>query len=133
MLEPLWPLSFLLLVPVWGQWFSDWLRQFHDFGWSGVLPTLLLIGNFIAIVICGANYGRYSRMAPPEAPPDDYLIGLYMGAGFMIAGCLFLLLLLLRPGTRGPNRYGPDPRLRKRPERRENHEDQDADDGLPVY
>ncbi len=81
----------LAIIP----FYSVTVRRLHDFGWSGawVLVPVILGGILPAIV---------TRIRPTAFAPE--LVDLYK-----IIVYLPFFLLLVRRGTAGENRFGPDP------------------------
>ena len=72
------------------------VRRRHDRDRSGIDVALILV------VLEVLNVAVTLRLAP---------VSLYLGAGLTGIACLYLLVVLaILPGSKGPNRYGPDPR-----------------------
>lgn len=67
------------------------IRRLHDINLSGLY--------YFGILIFGAICGVVTR-AEPQAPPAVILNSIML---------IVLLLLIFWPGTKGPNKYGPDP------------------------
>jgi len=80
-------------------------RRLHDQGLSGWWALLLVPGPLVDL---HQSYRAVFAVVNPEwLFQSDPLNGWGM---VMIPVGLVVLVLALRPGTRGPNRYGPDPR-----------------------
>jgi uncharacterized membrane protein YhaH (DUF805 family) len=82
------------------------VRRLHDSGWSGLwtlLPLPFLITGF---------WGMHQIRSKIHAGGDPGgSFGLMMANNLIYLAVLgFLIFLLARSGTAGPNRYGPDPR-----------------------
>jgi uncharacterized membrane protein YhaH (DUF805 family) len=76
-------------------------KRFHDCGYSG---WWMFAGYVPAI----AGYA-YLAMGFFTGNHSDYLIGaIFLGIGFII-GLVQFVLIYLRVGQQGPNKYGPDP------------------------
>jgi uncharacterized membrane protein YhaH (DUF805 family) len=74
------------------------VRRRHDRGRSGVDAVIALILLEAALVL------RLFGLLPPSVPP----IAVSAVAG--LCGLYLLLMLVLLPGSKGDNRYGPPPR-----------------------
>lgn len=91
-------LAYALLA--WLPQLSVTVRRLHDTdrsGWFIFMPTVVAIGAVVACLFVGFRAG-------PESLP---LLLLVLSAP-LVASIWFLVVMCL-PGTRGPNRFGPDP------------------------
>jgi uncharacterized membrane protein YhaH (DUF805 family) len=97
--------------------FAAVVRRLHDVGWSGrwMAAYLLLVLAFIAFFY----YWRYAMIHDPYGPDNASLfrfMPLIMIFGLAMNGIgLLLFIVCLLPGTAGPNRHGPDPKVGSRP------------------
>lgn len=76
-------------------------KRLHDIGWSGWFSAFQLI----PIAVAGINYALTStggERLPFELTQAAQII-------YLTLTLLALLILLVWPGTKGPNRYGPPP------------------------
>ena len=92
-------LNILLLWPV----FSITFRRLHDIGLSGLLG---LIWFAPAIV----NAAVFALLMPATASNPFAMLPLILKSVCFYTLWAFTLTLALWPGTKGPNKYGPDPR-----------------------
>lgn len=80
------------------------VRRLHDFGAKAVwaVPIFALAGYNTAMSIAALTHGAEARLAAERVlwPLDWLAIVVVMGA----------LVVAFAPGTKGPNRFGPDPR-----------------------
>jgi uncharacterized membrane protein YhaH (DUF805 family) len=82
------------------------VRRLHDSGRSGW--WILLPLPFLATAIWGMQQVRSSFRAGGD---PDSLFGLLMANNLVYLAVIgFLVFLLARPGSAGPNRFGADPR-----------------------
>ena len=82
------------------------VRRLHDSGRSGLWMLLPL--PFLAVGLWGMH-GLRSNIREGGDPGGSF--GLLIANNFAYLAALgFLVFLLARSGTAGPNRYGPDPR-----------------------
>ncbi|MBS0477448.1 MAG: DUF805 domain-containing protein [Proteobacteria bacterium] len=80
------------------------VRRLHDHSRSGwwIMPALFAFTLAIARSIVAATQGFEARIALDRVIwPLDWIA---------IVGNVAMLVLLVLPGTKGPNRFGPDPR-----------------------
>jgi len=99
---PLWLVaSGLILQPM--------ARRFHDLNQSGLNAIWLLVG-----LVLGAVVRAHIDMSPGSVLWSAYPADLHDWPLFVIANLPFLgaFALLLWPGSKGPNRYGPQPPVR---------------------
>lgn len=95
-------LSLVFLVPN----LAVTIRRLHDTdrsGWWIMLfwgPYLLMIAN---------TYMMGAKMAGGGDPATGGTVNLVLSLAFLV-GALVLLVFMFLEGTRGPNRYGPDPK-----------------------
>jgi uncharacterized membrane protein YhaH (DUF805 family) len=93
--------QYLILIPA----AALIVRRFHDFGWSGRWSIVLLAvaaRNLILDLLALIGGWDVRRVVESVLAYVDWLLFLPF---------LFLyLLLLVAPGKKGPNRYGPNPR-----------------------
>ena len=85
--------------------FALFARRMHDQGFTAwwtllllPLPAINLYQSYRAVFAV-----RNPSWLQEPRPLEDWSLWLF-------ASALVLLVLFLRPGTRGPNHYGPDPR-----------------------
>lgn len=105
---------FNLLVSIGAAIMDIVLRAILGLGFVGVLTSLALLLPGIAVSI-----RRLHDLGKPgwwllSMVPGLLLIGLVPvpGALLVLAGAGLLLFFYLKPGTQGPNAYGPDPLTR---------------------
>jgi uncharacterized membrane protein YhaH (DUF805 family) len=92
-------LQLVLLVPV----FALFVRRLHDqdrSGWWGLLLPLSVILSIPRVLT--ELRGDVAEIITQKMSPVSVAAGLCV---------LAIFVLCLLPGTEGPNRYGPDPRL----------------------
>jgi len=91
----------LVALPI----FALFCRRLHDQGLSGwftpVIPPLAATGLY------QSYRATFAVLNPQWLTGDSFEDGL--GLWMMVLALIFLILLL-RPGQKGANRYGPDPR-----------------------
>jgi len=85
----------LVLVPSLVSWFAIGVKRLHDRDQSGWWMLLFFFGPGVASAV-----GQNSHSDALALVLSLVSIGISIWA-FVVLGCL--------PGTRGPNRYGPDP------------------------
>lgn len=107
--------SVILFIP----YLAVLARRLHDSGRSAWWLLLLTPGYVAPMLSGGALTGTISRAAPRMADPAQVgaageIVAALAGVGaiLLVASLcsLVLTILTLLPGTRGPNRFGPDPR-----------------------
>jgi uncharacterized membrane protein YhaH (DUF805 family) len=88
-------------------------RRMHDVDWSGRWMTAYVVATFIFIALFFCFYA--AAMTPGSEPQFGIMIPAM--AVSMIANVLGLLILVIcvLEGTRGDNRFGPDPLDKTRP------------------
>ena len=76
------------------------VRRLHDTNWSGWVygGLFLYLIACVVLLIVQVNFGAGIKIA-----------GLIAAAGG-VAYIIFLFVLMVRNGTAGPNKYGPDPK-----------------------
>lgn len=99
------------------------VRRLHDInrtGWWVILPHLVLLVGVIAFLVLGGATLVNTIMAHPKGGPSE-AEGLKLVLGFVGSGllcilvpCLIawivMLVFYVTEGTKGPNRFGPDPK-----------------------
>lgn len=83
-------------------WFALLARRLHDQNKSGWLALFLP-----AVFVCVGMAAYVSASADPLANGDAAAPFYWFG----VASALLVVVLFLLPGTKGPNRYGDDPRF----------------------
>lgn len=111
----------LLLLPI----FALFARRLHDANLSGWW-TLLLPPTMAFGVYSSARFAFRDALNGASTLPDLPL----WASLFQIGGVLFFLaVILVIPGTEGPNRFGPDPRRSIHPEQLRARDQQDEAEG----
>lgn len=89
------------------------VRRLHDLGKTKVLPVIsfvaLLISDLLAYAMVSA-LGQFKRFE--GAVSLERSIGLWIveiSEWVYLITMIWVIILALRPGTKGDNRYGPDP------------------------
>ena len=96
-----------LLLP----WISVTVRRLHDTDRSGGW-LLVFVGSFALIIVMAAISGMTALggLGPRTGPPTAVaLTGLIVAFLLVLGASITFLVLMVLPGTQGPNRYGPDP------------------------
>lgn len=96
-----------LLLP----WISVTVRRLHDTDRSGGW-LLIFVGAFALIIVMAAISGMVALggLGPRTGPPTAVaLTGLIVAVLLVLGASITFLVLMVLPGTQGPNRYGPDP------------------------
>ncbi|MYL97996.1 DUF805 domain-containing protein [Novosphingobium sp. FGD1] len=94
--------QYLILVPA----AALVVRRLHDIGWSGRWSIVLLpvaLRNMALDLL--AQIGGWEARRPVEA------VLAYADWVLFPPFALLYLLLIVAPGKKGPNRFGPDPRI----------------------
>jgi uncharacterized membrane protein YhaH (DUF805 family) len=98
-------------------YFAVLTRRLHDTGRSAWWMLLLAPGYLSPMLMSGAlagSIGQLGTEGADQATAGAALLSAMAGAGMIMllaSICNFILFVLtLMPGTRGPNRFGPDPR-----------------------
>jgi uncharacterized membrane protein YhaH (DUF805 family) len=96
---PFMAISFLLLAPL-------EIKRAHDFGITGAVPIgLLLLATSVYFLALGPLVGFYT--IPGIQLSVEVLVGALVVTILAYLICFFCLLLV--PGTRGDNAFGPPP------------------------
>ena len=92
----------LLAVPTW----AASARRLHDIGLSGLWAAPVFALDLASTAVFLAREALLLRLPQTDLGgiTTEHALDLVVGLGL-----LALLLVLIRRGTRGPNRYGPDP------------------------
>jgi len=94
------PLSLLMMLALLVPGLAVTARRLHDTNRSGWWMLIAVVPYFIVGVLAGSAAASGS-------------MGALAGAGLVsllaLVGAVVLLVFLVLPGTRGDNRYGPDP------------------------
>lgn len=89
---------------------AAYARRFHDIGLSGWWALMLLP---LALWNVYRSYRvNFAALNPEWLDQPDPMAGLVW---WLIPSGITLLVAFIAPGTRGANRYGPDPRERNQP------------------
>jgi len=89
----------LVLVPA--------AARFHDFGWSGLWPVLVVVSGSVGAGI--VTVMSRSATPPPDAQSSYAAVDAYPWAGIALAWVPFIAVVLIClsvRGTDGPNRFG---------------------------
>lgn len=97
--------SLALLLPG----ISVYVRRLHDVNKSGWLILLPIVGAVLLVAGLGANLAALSGPNPAAGLGAIGSIGL-IGLAVSALASIYLFVLALTPGTRGANRFGPDPK-----------------------
>ena len=93
--------TYLPVIPL----FALSVRRLHDFGQSGTWTVLLwLVAARACTLDLALRLGGWDTRAMIEAPLS------YVDWLFFLPFAWLYIALLIAPGRKGPNRYGPDPR-----------------------
>jgi uncharacterized membrane protein YhaH (DUF805 family) len=87
------------------------VRRLHDRGKSGflgLLPLPFLAAGMILMPIAFDRFGASMSGKNPE-PDVSLIFWLFANNLLFLAGLVILIVELASGGTRGPNRFGPDP------------------------
>ena len=89
------------------------VRRFHDIECSGwLIIPLTVIPNLIAMLY-NSYWPSYFELLKSGDPNPEALAGLLVTGILMLIFCLSVsiikIVLFCKPGTEGPNQYGPDP------------------------
>jgi uncharacterized membrane protein YhaH (DUF805 family) len=97
-----------LLLP----WISVTVRRLHDTDRSGGW-LLAFVGAFVLIIVMAAISGMAAlggALGASAGPPTAAAFtGLIVAVLLVLGASVTFLVLMVLPGTEGPNRYGPDP------------------------
>jgi uncharacterized membrane protein YhaH (DUF805 family) len=81
------------------------VRRFHDTNWSG-----WIYGGFFLYLLAGVAFLVVFASQTNSGAATPFGIGaIVFGAGAFAYG-IFLFVLMVRNGTTGPNKFGPDPK-----------------------
>jgi uncharacterized membrane protein YhaH (DUF805 family) len=87
------------------------VRRLHDrakSGFLGLLPLPFLAAGMILMPIAFDRFGASMSGKNPE-PDVSLIFWLFANNLLFLGGLVILIVELASSGTRGPNRFGPDP------------------------
>lgn len=101
-------LNFLLMLAFFIPNLAVTVRRLHDTNRSGWW-IMLFWGPYLVMMLSAFVIGAGAATNNQDGAMAGGLLYLLASIVFL-AGCLVLLVFMFLEGTRGPNRYGPDPK-----------------------
>lgn len=105
--------NFLVSVALFLPSLAVFVRRLHDSnlsGWWLLLPVgAATLGVFALVIGAAAGFAVGMDSSVNDTVAGVAVVALVSGALLMLASVVIALVLLLRPSTPGPNRFGPGP------------------------
>lgn len=104
---PLQPISNILSLALLLPSIAVTVRRMHDTGWSGWWLGGFYLALIVGVIAIVAAYGGYKSHTMTDMTFG--VVCLVFGL-VLIAWAIWLFVLMVLDGHRGPNQYGPDPK-----------------------
>lgn len=102
------PLSLVLMVVLTPPTYAVIARRLHDINASGWW-VLISVATLLALPFMGGFMRQMQVMQLGQAPDWAALTPYLVAGGIWLLAAIGLLICLVRRGTQGSNRFGPDP------------------------